>query len=690
MENNVLSLFGERDLSKQFSVVGQPDFLFLNQEHWFVPCVAYECEIVMVRQFQTELNCFESAVLHLLDLSHRDPKDLAEILCLEGEELIRLLLGDLQRMGMIEGKNKLTSKGKEEIARQKEKKQDSTQAYATLFRNTLTGTFLPYVPVELPTGGDEKKRIFYDAIHHGGRKEELSFYCGTVGNKQEIRGRILEGSGVEQPIQDYEIAQVLREFQKHSHGRTDQWEISADYLGKAMPYYPVHKPYYVHLQGGKTLGNAEQIVISDGFMANLGEMVAYIQEHQSHLLENLHSGAIVARRQEEEGIFYENESYPQLKGAWCSPLQPYDQSKDGEKALDSAMRQGIVAMYGELEWGFHYYFLQHPLPPTALEPYQTMTVAQRKEALEKILDHCKLKRGKVDLTSMFSAYPFRPQVEPVMTQLFPLFLIQQGETLEKMAKAMPHFYEALSYLHPMRNKAIHEGVGKLGLADYEAYQQMAQRMLDVLLPDWNRTRYVRKSINENNSDTNRRLLALERLHKEFGFAFVKTHLTEEMTETFILLSPEQRNPCSAMDYIKGLSLLLELSFTRAIEGKCRVPLEPVEQIRGCVLGELEISLPSTLTTVKPKALHQAMQGKAETLGAVCLAFLSLGEKKGVETLLKGNGLAVVNHIIQLRGHGNSQGASPLLLSQKELQGLRNAVVLVMKGMVGNVQEKEKE
>lgn len=680
--NQVVSLFGERSLQAQFSVEGQPDFIFLNQVHWFVPCRVIECDIVLEKPYESKLNCFETAVLRLLDLSSGEPSALAELLCFQGEDFVHLLLSDLQDYGMIGKDYKVLAPGKQEIQEQQERAKSLAQASALVFQNLYTGSLMPFVDIQSPLEHPKKPFYYEGNLLRRSKQEkgeEMSCSFGTSGKKKELRGEVLPRTGVLAPTEQ-EVKAILSQFQKKAPTTQGGWSIATEYLGGSIPTAQQNQRVYFHVQGGKTVGDAEQIVISDGFMPVLVDMVDYISKKDSQRLEALHSGAIVARSQVEGGIVYENERYPQLKGAWCQPLEGYDQSKDGEKALDSAIRQGIGLMYGELEWGFYYYFAQHPVSDQALLP--SLSREERKEVLEQVLDQKEIPQGKVDLISQFSGKNWKAGMTPKMTQMLPLLLLQwrEGESalLSRLQEELPHFYRDLSYLHPLRNKALHQGQNRLSLGQYEKYQKMAEQLLVIILPDWKRTRYIRKQINENNSDSNRRLLAMERLHQEFGFGFVHHYLSPEMKEAFLEISPENRHVCGGEDYIKALALLLELCFAREIQGRS---MEQGKEWK-------EYQLPQSLTTVKEEALQKALQGHPSTLGAEVLAFLQRGEKEKVQRFLAVDGLAVVDIIIGLRGHGNGQMVSPVLLEEENLQTLRQGVVRVMKGMEDHGQKEE--
>lgn len=735
----VLSLFGKKSISQQFQVEGQASFEFLHQVHWFIHCTLFQGEISLERPYQSSLNCFELAVLQLLECSYRDPKLLAEMLCFDGEDFIHLLLSDLKDRHFIEMQGHLTQLGKEELKKQKEKPAEIKKVQATFFQNMLTGSLLPYVHIA-EDGQDSLEQLFYacstqqvaetsepsstvkpstaptltsrSSPVRKALPQELWFTCGSAGEKTTIRGSVLSQRGQDIPPSQKEVLRVLREYKRYSDDayRRNAWEISTDYLGNAIFLTKQSQMRYFHLQGGKINGDADTLIISDGLRPSLVDLVQYMEEHESERVELLHQSAIVARRLEEEGSFYENETYPSLKGAWLTSLSGFSGTKDREKVLESAIRRGVVDMYGELEWALHYYFDAYPVSTSALAPYRGNNRSDNRALLQHILDRTKLYQGKVDLISQFDGKLHFTKGSPSMTTLFPLLLIgwDNGDTflLSRLQKEIPDFYMKLSYLHPIRNKAIHEGIRTISFQDFELYQQFASDFLDVLLPQWKKHRYIRKKYNENNTDTNRRMIAMQNLNEEFGFLYVKQYLTTEMVETLLQLAPENRQPCSGGEYIKGLCLLLELSFAQGLGGMenmddenlnmfLKMVLEDPETLSSAVVRMVEeryhLTLPKALTTVHGKELRRALEGNPATLGAEVLAFLCLDDSGTGQYLVEGNGLRVIENLISLRGHGNSDVVSSVLLTQKDLEGLRHSVVSMMKGMVEYVKEvQEKE
>lgn len=809
MAHEVLSLFGKNTIPEQFHVEGQPSFDFLHQVHWFVPTTLYRCEITLERPYQSKLNCFESAVLKLLELSHRDPATLAEMLCFHGDAFVRLLLSDLKDRGLIDVEARLTPTGRKELENQREKPPETKSVEATFFQNNLTGTLFPYVhipqedtkplssllkpcnllqekPLPTPVGSPSNKKqenpknqettenteenaapttAKEPPAPSQGRKR-LSFSDGSTGEKVVIRGNILSNALSKDtrpaPVTPKEALTVLKEYRQYTQkkGSGENWEISLDYLGKSLLLHPQGNLHYYHLQGGKVNGDGDALIISDGFFPSLVDMVRYMEKHQPDAVTELHNHAIIARRLEQEGSFFENETYPALKGSWTLSLSSYSGSKDMEKALESAILRCIVEMYGELEWALFYYFQKNPVEPSLLAPFEKRSRKENRETLEAILDQTCLTRGRVDLTSQFDGRTPHPKSTPTMTALVPLLLLgwKKGSSgiLSLLQQKLPKFYEDLCYLHPIRNKAIHEGVRHLTYQDFIYYQTFAKEFLDILLPDWNLRRYHRKQINENNSDTNRRLIAKENLYQEFGFHYANQYLTKEMTETLLELAPENRHPCSPSQYVNRLCLLLELAIAQGIS-LLPPPDAPSDVLSSVVLQEEEfplgenaqresrpsqpqflirrfleesleerldeplaldqpsqpdqphqaeqvplttqslvdslqqryhITLPISLTTVKDTALTKALGGEPSTLGAEVLAFLHLDPSVALNVLLKNNALTVIDLLISLRGHGNEQSPSSLLLTQTELEDLRRIVVSIMKGMIEYGKEKE--
>lgn len=753
----VFSLFGKKTLAEQFHVEGQPSFQFLHQEHWFVPCALYQGEIHMVRPHKARFHCFQWAVLSLLDLSYREPSVISDLLCFPDVTFVQTMLADFQAQYLIDAQCHLTEEGRQAMEEERKQVPEVKKVEATFFQNLLTGSLLPYLhleqgeedsfqgklsPCHILTKGkpdthqppapheeksphqpqaphEEKDPPSPQVVRREGESlpsrflplerqktvQQLSFVCGSIGAKENISGLVISSLKHHRPPSPKEGLTLLQEFKQYTTTSLSQedWEISSQYMGDSLHLHSKGQGCYFHVQGGKVQGDADTLIISDGFRPSLVELVAYMEQEESQWVERVHQSAIVARRLEEERQIYQNETYPSLLGAWLLPLPSLSGSKDKEKALESAIREGVIALYGELEWALHYYFVKNPISPSLLEPYAQRTLQENRKVLSALLKKAKVqesrkgdespesRNSKLDLISQFHGKYHLSRGVPTMTLLFPLLLLaweqDKSSILSQLRKKIPDFYPKLAHLHPIRNKAIHQGQRTLSLQSYSLYQDFASDFLDILLPDWKNTRYIQKEVNENNSDTNRRLSARQALYQEFGFAYVNQYLTEEMVETFFKLSPYHREPATGQQYINGLSLLLELSFAQQLRETPLPPYVTGEQITPWVVAQVEkrnISLPSSLTTVKSQALEKALQGEPSTLGAEVLAYYYQGQ-----CLENKKTLDLIDKIIALRGHGNQGGISSLLLDQKNLEGLKKAVISIMKGLVDHVKKEEK-
>lgn len=701
----VISLFAERSLTQQFRESGEEMFCFTHMEHWFLPCNVYSCVIEVEIPFETKLNLFETAVLRLLQLSSETPSSLAEKLAFQ-EEFVVLILSELKDLHMVKADYKLTEIGVNELKKQREKPKEIQKIDIELYFNPGTGNLLPYIRV-FPIEGEETITVSFPEIETR-RKNKVTFPLGTLGKSQEITGKIIpisHKSRKKPPLKltKEDISPVLREFNRQSVG--EMLSIKQDYEIFTMLK---KEQCYFHLQAGIERSDADNIIISDGFLPYLPDILEYFYQVEAEnqgilqLIGELKHGAGV-QWDSEEGLVRENKKYPKLKGAWTQELIKNPMTEDEKKAQETAINFGVATLYGEIEWGLQYYFEKNPISNESLTTYQKNDKNKNRKILQKVIDQrdlyfksatlqelLKSKWKNVDLISSFSADTLQKynKNEPIMTALIPLLLLQwrKGDDviLTKIQRELPYFYTDLCQMTTYRNKSNHGEYVDMSFELFHYFQEMGKNLLGILLPDWEESLTVTATKNHNNTLHNRILTAHSRLYEEVGMACFTCKFTPGMRKNLLKLDQDSQYSDDKQEYIRTLYSLLEQTFQDYLSKVMKSGGHSVNYNKQTVIEDLEeiyqVSLPDSVKTIKLEAFYYAFDGKVKSLGAGVLAFLYWADTELVDFFIEVGGLTLVDEICILRGHGN--GGVSILLTKTELIDYRCQVIAVMKGICG--------
>ena len=173
---------------------------------------------------------------------------------------------------------------------------------------------------------------------------------------------------------------------------------------------------------------------------------------------------------------------------------------------------------------------------------------------------------------------------------------------------------------------------------------------------------------------------------EFGFRFFNrlgANLQDRLihAERFWLALMD-RDEDDASTFANDLYAALQAAFGRHLLGK--LPPDVTDnQLVGTAqaiawdhnLGEL----PECLTTVRPLAIRQTLQGSAQSLGACVISFLLMADDDALSSLAACHPAFItdVSSIITLRLHGNE----PLRMLRQEISELRKAAYSSIKSLI---------
>jgi hypothetical protein len=174
---------------------------------------------------------------------------------------------------------------------------------------------------------------------------------------------------------------------------------------------------------------------------------------------------------------------------------------------------------------------------------------------------------------------------------------------------------------------------------------------------------------------------------EFGFRFFNrlgANLQDRLihAERFWLALIDRDQDDDASTFANDLYAALQAAFGRHLIGK--LPPDVADnQLVGTAqdisqdhnLGEL----PECLTTVRPLAIRQTLQGSAQSLGSCVISFLLMTDDDALSSLASCHPAFItdVSSIITLRLHGNE----PLPMPRQEISELRKAAYSSIKSLI---------
>lgn len=257
--------------------------------------------------------------------------------------------------------------------------------------------------------------------------------------------------------------------------------------------------------------------------------------------------------------------------------------------------------------------------------------------------------------------------------------------LRRIARSYPDFISRVIEIKKARDAKGH-GEGVMDAPKFELPEDKFMReIVHGLLPE---IMFADTSVAEGDQDghADSLLEARASIQGEFGhrmFNRLGTNLQDRLihAERF-WLATKDRDEDDASTFAYDLYAALQATFARQLLGRLPPDVDDSQLVgnaRAIARDHNLGGLPECLTTVRPLAIRQTLQGSPQSLGACVIAFLLMADDDSLQILADSHPsfIADVSRIITSRGHGNE----PLPLPREEIAELRKAAFSIIKTLI---------
>lgn len=689
----VFSLFGKRTYNEMF-----PNVMTLGDKvDFFLECSSYDVMIPIRSKVEKKLDIFEEAVLKLINFKSTSAKEMADILCLT-EDLVNFILIRLQEMNLVEKNGMdLTSKGKEYINVENEKKDDTPTEYthAKLFVLKKTGEILPYIHKGefISENVEEFKGAF------------ITLKCGTEGNFKKIKGKTLKQDRNDRKksiLQSDSIRKALSKFNRIT-SQMPQYN-DFDFSYELAMDNTSSDDIYFHMQAVVQDGNIGEILISDGLVMNVDFIGQYIQRYYPDFILNVKERATrsVIQQSDDEDILeikenkYKNESFRELEDLFKKINEVpalIDINNDEEnlnqdqiQAQKAQQKQFLLDCYAAFEWCFYYYDLMNPLSSYMNDVIKNQSAYQNRKTIIQMAE--KIGVSNTDRYSgLFSIFDDK-KVSQMYKSKIPTLRIalsiavltaaddenSRFRTLCSIQPDILRILQSLSYEHgDLSHQTISHEVDKV--RNKRVYELLVDS-IRTLIPNF---KFDDKDIADNSLDeaSQERLNAEVSLSRELGSIYFYNILPNSIKDEWILVAPNRSKYPDTAEYFDILYRILQDTLYYSLKNiRVNSQLKKADILQK--LKEKDI-VSKSFNTVNNIYVSQILEDINSTLGANAMVYLAFQTDEMVENLEKLEFVSLVEKLVLLRKHGSNVA---LNTEVSELNRLRDKLLQVVKVIGG--------
>lgn len=652
----VISVFKNDKFENRFlnvSMMGKPVDLFLE-------CKSYDLEIPIKGKAKRGLDIFEETILRMVMLKKCPVSELAETLCLK-KDLVNFIILRMIESGLLEDTQTVSIKGKKLLDIQSCIREEIETVQGKLFVIKKTGLILPFVHI-----GEFQSESVDDFDPNS-----ITIGFGTAGNYQRIYGKCIRNTDFERRadsvLDTRVVKKTIKTFNKISSAQNRSTiQLSEEYGITSS----ASENIYFHLQAVVQEGNVDEVMFSDGFVANIDGIADYILNENPEYLSSIKSRAVdmIVTSDEDRIVTYRSQRYQEIYHLYenaCKHLPniQYEQATIDERTdINEGKRQVIIDCYYMIEWAFYYYTCRNPLSEEMINFIKQRSFTANAKTLIKFAhdmgfhytNRCSNLFSHIDRNKIYSVYNYNA---PKLYVCLPLAVAEAKDNssseihiLIQKNRGVLRFINFLNnncgnLRHNLEADAIEMNANEILFE--------TKRIITTILPDLLFSKD--EEIFVNHGDLSRaRLLAQVSLEKKLGSIFFST-MCVGLKNDWIKISPDKKGNQlpDAREYVEILYRILQAELSEAnrdLNGKGGRSKEDAL----AVLSERYTGrIPKSFTNISDVYYYNATKEVGNsTLGAEALVYISNIDDSIAEKVKNLNYVSLLDRVISLRGHGN--------------------------------------
>lgn len=653
----------------------------------FVQCTSYDLKLPLSGHEKRVLDIFEETILKMIKLKKCSISELADILCME-KDLVNFIVTRLSEKGLLKDNYTLSEVGEKQLDEQRTLRDEVEYQAAKLFIVNGCDIVLPYIYV-----GDF---VTEDVVDFDATSLTLGF--GSIGTQKRIKGICIreKNSGSRLSIlPQITIKNAINKYNRLAAKRKLNNILLADDYGIESTR---GEDIYFHMQTAVQMGNAEELLVSDGFVSNIDGLFGFIKNSNPDLIMRVKSKAIQMNviddlKQDSSenkyvGKYPEVVRYNKEMEKYIHPLTQDSQLDDIRQSAEEK-RQAIINCYSMLEWSFHYFSLRYPISDAVLQIFKTQKTYENFETIKNFskkiglgnIDNCINLLGNFDGNRAEMIYRDPGNTIPSMQMALPMSIVSASEYDDSELKLLishdSRFISFINYVGKIAADLRHDSTVKVDDVNIEEMHGHAIDIIQTILSDID----VDKSyIHETDHISNERLLATVECEKALG-SLLFTSLDDGIQADFRRISPDKDADHLPAPY-EFIQILYRILQTAFYDENKRFASKRWLSKEECIKKDeelLECKLPKSIVTVRDERYNAARRGYKMTLGTQFLVLISCLPHEKLDLLKKQNIVHVVDSILEYRKHANDIS---LILSWEELSELRGSVIYILKILGG--------
>ena len=649
----VFSLFKNREYTDIFSNV---EILGNRTSDIFLRCKKINITIpIYEKNNETELNIFEMSILRMLKHGKFSPEIISEKICLE-KDLIENIILTLQEKEFLNEDYTLSNEGFNLINRVKENSIKKEKKIISLFIENTSGKILPYINIgRFETEYLEIKKDIDKSI----------MKIGTTGEERIIRGSYVSMPNKQfdiRSIKEYNIRSAINRYNRY----TNDHKIKID-RNESIETQPIYEDVIIHLKMLIQNGDAQRIIVSDGFQPSVKELEElfdlkddpYINEIKKQLrekaLEIKNNTLSADEEQENEEEKLSKYSKIDLKIKELKKLSDVEQEQTRDLYQEDLNKnhKKIEIYFDILEWALFYYLKENY--PRHIDVLVNDS-SENKEILSTILSKYKVNydENKLRLISKYgNINKIIERKDSSFKILLPLAIIDSKynptSNFLNLIKNLNFIVDLFDFLDH-RNKIKHGNKIKPEKIEekLEKFEKLTEKILDTLLNiEIKNEEIILKSTKEISNEKNKAILEMESI---FGNFYYNLNMQIRIKIEEFIINKSRKSYSSIL--INDLHDILENflgNYVKSIDKN----LENLEKLDDIVKEKIKKDLPETIEKVKRSNIKNTYNNRNASLGAYLKVLYSELDDLIIEKLENEcNLINISGNLIGRRGHGN--------------------------------------